>query len=69
MSRRIDNVVMFGWKKVMLNRWMMDKTSPAMKNMAIRMFFRKAWGPRRNVPVVTPASFNKQWKALKGIKD
>jgi L-lactate dehydrogenase complex protein LldF len=63
-----DKVVMFGWKKAMLNRWIINKPSAKLKNMAIRMFFRKAWGDRREVPVVKETSFNKIWREMKEIK-
>ena len=68
LSRYMDRIVMYGWKKAMLNRWILDKPSAKMKNSVIRLFFRKAWGPRRDVPVVQPKSFNQMWKEMKGIK-
>ncbi len=68
LSSPIDRIVMYGWKKIMLNRWIIDKPSDKMKNAVIRLFFRTAWGPRRDVPVVKPKSFNKMWKEMKGIK-
>ncbi len=68
LSRYMDRIVMYGWKKAMLNRWILDKPSAKMKNSVIRLFFRKAWGPRRDVPVVKPKSFNQMWKEMKGIK-
>ncbi|MEI6122357.1 MAG: lactate utilization protein B [Bacteroidota bacterium] len=68
MYRPIDRIIMYGWKKMMLNRWMIDKPSHKMKNAVIRLFFKSAWGPRRDVPVVQPKSFNKLWKEMKGIK-
>jgi len=64
----MDRVVMFGWKKIMLNRWIIDKPDYRMKNAAIRMFFRYSWGNRRDVPVIKPKSFNRMWKDKKGIK-
>jgi L-lactate dehydrogenase complex protein LldF len=67
-TTRSDRFVMFGWKKVMMNRWMLDKTSSGLKNQVLKMFFRKAWGPRREIPFIQPKSFNRQWKELKGIK-
>ncbi len=64
----LDRLVMFGWKKVMLKRWIIDKPNAKMKNAVIRLFFKSAWGPRREVPVIQPKSFNQQWKEMKGIK-
>jgi L-lactate dehydrogenase complex protein LldF len=68
MSTRTDRLVMYGWKKVMTKRWMLDSTGSGMKNRVLKMFFRKAWGPRREIPVVQPKSFNKMWKEMKGMK-
>ncbi len=64
----MDRLVMYGWKKIMLKRWIIDKPNAKMKNAVIRMFFKGAWGSRREVPEVQPKSFNQQWKEMKGIK-
>jgi L-lactate dehydrogenase complex protein LldF len=64
----LDRLVMYGWKKIMLKRWIIDKPNAKMKNAVIRLFFKGAWGPRREVPEVKPKSFNQQWKEMKGIK-
>ena len=53
--------IMFGWKKVMLNRWMLDKTGSALKNRLIKMFFRKHWGERRELPQVAKKNFRQLW--------
>jgi L-lactate dehydrogenase complex protein LldF len=66
-TTRMDRLVMYGWKTVMLKRWMIDKTSTGMKNRAIKMFFRKPWGPRREIPKVAEKSFNTLWKEMKGL--
>jgi len=68
LAKSIDRLVMYGWKTVMLKRWIIDKPNAKMKNAVIRMFFKGAWGPRREVPEVKPKSFNQQWKEMKGIK-
>jgi L-lactate dehydrogenase complex protein LldF len=65
---RTERLVMWGWKKVMLNRWMMDKFGAKTKNKALNLFFKKAWGPRREIPQLQPKSFNKLWKEMKGIQ-
>jgi len=67
-TTRMDRLIMYGWKTIMLKRWMIDKTSSNMKNRAIRMFFRKPWGPRREIPHVAAKSFNTMWKEMKGMK-
>jgi L-lactate dehydrogenase complex protein LldF len=54
--------IMYGWKKVMLNRWMLDKTGSGMKNRFLRIFFRKHWGKRRELPKVAEKSFKQLWQ-------
>ncbi len=63
-----DKIVMFGWRKVMLKRWIIDKPNYKIKNTVIRMFFKYSWGIRRDVPVIKEKSFNRLWKDSKGIK-
>jgi len=63
-----DKIVMFGWRTVMLNRWIMDKPGYKIKNAVIRMFFKYSWGPRRDVPIIQEKSFNRLWKDKHGIK-
>jgi L-lactate dehydrogenase complex protein LldF len=58
----MDRLVMSTWKKVMLKRWIIDKTPSGMKNTAIKMFFRKPWGPRREIPHIAEKSFNQLWR-------
>jgi L-lactate dehydrogenase complex protein LldF len=66
-TMKTERLVMWGWKKVMLNRWMMDKVGAKTKNFALKTFFKKAWGPRRDIPQIQPKSFNKLWKELKEL--
>jgi L-lactate dehydrogenase complex protein LldF len=49
------------WKMVMLRRWMLDRTSSGLKNRAFRMYFRKLWGPRREVPKFAEKNFKQLW--------
>lgn len=51
-----------GWKMIMLNRWMLDKPGPKLKNRVIKHFGRKFWGPRRTMPKVAQKSFKDLWK-------
>jgi L-lactate dehydrogenase complex protein LldF len=53
--------MMKGWKMVMLRRWMIDRTSAGMKNRAFRMYFKKLWGPRREVPKFAEKNFKQMW--------
>ena len=57
-----EKLMMFGWKKVMLNRPLMDIGGGNLKNIMIKAFFKKAWGPRRELPKIQPKSFKKLWK-------
>jgi hypothetical protein len=54
-------IIMFGWKKVMLHRWILDRSGSAMKNRMLKMFFRKPWGERRELPVVAKKNFKQLW--------
>ncbi len=57
-----DNFTMYGWKQVMTHRWMIDFFGSRMKNLFLKLFFKKAWGPRRTLPKVQPRSFRLLWK-------
>jgi len=59
--KRIDKQIMWGWKKVMLKRSLMDIGGSGIKNFMIKNFFKKAWGPRRELPVVSKKSFRQMW--------
>jgi len=61
----MDKITMFGWKRVMLNRGLLDMFGGKVKNFMIKKFFRKAWGPRRKLPEIQSKSFNKLWKKTK----
>jgi L-lactate dehydrogenase complex protein LldF len=54
-------IIMFGWKKVMLNRWMLDRSGSALKNRFLKMFFKKPWGERRELPEVAKKNFKQLW--------
>ena len=60
-----DKISIQVWKKVMLKRWMMDAGSNGMKNLILRTFMKKAWGPRRSFPKIEQKSFKKQWEEKK----
>lgn len=63
-----EKIIMYGWKKAMLNRWIINKPGSKLKNTVIRMFFKNAWGKRRDVPLVKAKSFNQIWREKHGIK-
>ena len=51
-----------GWKTGMMKRRMMDMLSGGWKNRLLKIFFKKSWGPNRNLPDIAPKSFSQQWK-------
>lgn len=51
------------WKKAMLSRKLMNKGGAKAKNFVLQNFFKKQWGERREMPQVSPKSFNELWKA------
>ena len=55
------SMVMKAYKKVMNNRWMIETFPPAIKNIGVKMVFKKTWGPRRQLPKFQD-SFNSRWK-------
>jgi L-lactate dehydrogenase complex protein LldF len=58
--------IMKGWKTMMGNRWIIDKTGSKLKNRFLRMFFAKWWGPRRELPKFADKSFKQQWLERSG---
>jgi L-lactate dehydrogenase complex protein LldF len=54
--------------KAMKKRWMMDVGGGRLKNVALRMFFKKAWGTRRTLPVFAPKTFKQLWEEKRGEK-
>ncbi len=55
-------------KKGLSNRWMMDFGGGKLKNMAMNMIMKKAWGPRRTLPEFAPKSFKQLWEERRGKK-
>ncbi len=51
-----------GWKTGMMKRKMMDMLSGNWKNRILKFLFKKSYGTNREIPVVAPKSFSKQWK-------
>jgi len=56
-----DRFVMKNWKRVMKKRWMIDLGGSGAKNMALTLFFRKAWGKKRALPKIKEKSFRETW--------
>jgi L-lactate dehydrogenase complex protein LldF len=68
LSPKTENWVWLFWKKAMLKRSKMDKGGAKIKNFMLKQFFKKQWGPRRDLPEVAAKSFNQMWRERKGIK-
>ncbi len=50
------------WTKGMLKRNLTDFFGGKVKNRLMRMFFKKAWGHKREMPEVAQKSFSQQWQ-------
>ena len=59
---RTEKMVMTGYKKIMTRRKMLNIFTPGMKNLGLKIFFRKSWGTRRALPRFTEPSFNQQFR-------
>ena len=66
-STSADKFLQFAFKKLFLNRKLMDFGNVKLKNYALNKVVAKYWGPRRDLPVLKPKSFNKLWKEQRGL--
>ncbi|WP_158825553.1 LutB/LldF family L-lactate oxidation iron-sulfur protein [Mucilaginibacter lacusdianchii] len=57
------------WKKAMLSRKLTDFFGGKMKNFILKMFFKKAWGKFREMPVVAEKSFAQRWAEEQNRKE
>ncbi|MBE0662514.1 MAG: lactate utilization protein [Bacteroidales bacterium] len=57
-----DKISMLVMKRFMMKRSRIDGASAGFKNKILRRFFKKAWGSRRQMPVVQPKSFRQLWE-------
>ncbi|NOZ46044.1 MAG: iron-sulfur cluster-binding protein [Chlorobi bacterium] len=60
-TTRLEKVMMYAYKKAMLNRKYLNMGSLKTKNKFLKKFGSKAWGPRRQI-FELKESFNQQWK-------
>ncbi|MDQ3191393.1 MAG: LutB/LldF family L-lactate oxidation iron-sulfur protein [Bacteroidota bacterium] len=65
LSSKSENWSMFFWKMAMLKRSTMEKGGPTLKNFMLKRLFKKAWGEKRDLPVIAPKSFNQIWREKK----
>lgn len=56
-----ERTIVKTWEKVMLKRKLMDVLGGGMKNFLASLFFKKAWGNKRDLPKIAEKSFNKRW--------
>jgi L-lactate dehydrogenase complex protein LldF len=63
---RSENIGMFIWKKIMLNRKWFNFVNAKWKNFFLNKIFFKAWGERRKLPVVENKSFAQLWEERNG---
>ena len=64
----MDKISMFGMNKAFSNRKLIDIMSARSKNIAMQIFFKKLWGPRRNLPKIAKKSFRDMWIEERGKK-
>jgi len=57
-----EKITMVVMKRFMMKRSRIDSASAGFKNKILRRFFKKAWGNRRQMPVVQPKSFRQLWE-------
>ncbi len=67
-SSKMDDFAMLFWKKISLNRNLMNKGGSGVKNFFLKSFFKSTWGARRELPKLAPKSFNERWREKKGLK-
>ncbi len=48
--------------RVLSSRKLLDFTGGGIKNIVVKKFVSKAWGPRREIPKIAPKSFSQLWK-------
>jgi len=59
-EKKINDISTFA----LLSRKRLDMTGGGLKNLALKLTVKKAWGPRRELPVMAPKSFAQMWKKM-----
>jgi L-lactate dehydrogenase complex protein LldF len=68
LSSGADKLIQFAFKKAFMNRKFMEMGNARIKNYIMKKVGSKYWGPRRELPVIKPKSFNKIWRESKGLE-
>lgn len=61
LAPKAERLGWWGWKKMMLNRGLIDMTGGKFKNFFLSKFFKKTWGARRDLPKLADESFHVAW--------
>ncbi len=64
----MEKVMFLTWKKMMLNRKLMNAGSGDVKNWVFKVFVSKIWGKDRELPMFPKKNFSQQWKARRQQK-
>ncbi len=56
-----EKYLMKGMESMLTKRSRMDKVNAKMKNLGMKLFLKKAWGPRRDLPKFAKKSFRQLW--------
>lgn len=62
---KTENLTIYFWKNAVLKRSNMDKGGAKVKAFMFKQILRKAWGNKREMPVVANKSFNQLWRERK----
>ncbi|OYT16837.1 MAG: iron-sulfur cluster-binding protein [Bacteroidetes bacterium 4572_77] len=60
-TTNMEQVMVKGWEKVMLKPKLIDIFGGKTKNFFASLFFKKAWGAKRELPKMADKSFRQQW--------
>lgn len=67
-NKASEKFLMYGAKRVLLSRKLMNFGNANLKNKFFVRFFSKIWGPRREVPIFAEKNFNQLWMEQRGKK-
>lgn len=62
---KTENLTIYLWKNAVMKRSNMDKGGAKVKGFMFKQILRKAWGNKREMPLVAPKSFNQLWRERK----